>query len=237
MIISGRLPARSLSARLPDGADPASGVQGRRAPGAPARERGAPPPDQPGPLPAGRPAVAGSTVAAGSPPPAGRDIHGDPATLLAWHRRLVARKWDYTSRRGPGRPSTAAAIRKLVIRIATGNPGWGRGGCKANSSGSATRSRPPRCGRSCMPPRIGPAPRRRGPTWKRFLTAQAHGVLAADFVHSAQLAVMCSPAGDRGCCLWAGWSDFGWRWSSLHVIATLLVSDRFGRRGAADGIS
>jgi hypothetical protein len=32
---------------------------------------------------------------------------------------------DYTSRRGPGRPSTAAAIRKLVICIATDNPGWG----------------------------------------------------------------------------------------------------------------
>ena len=48
-----------------------------------------------------------------------------PATLLAWHRRLAARKWDYTSRRHPGRPSAAAAIRKLVIRIATGNPTWG----------------------------------------------------------------------------------------------------------------
>ena len=45
-----------------------------------------------------------------------------PATLLAWHRRLVRRKWDYTSRRRPGRPRTAAAIRKLVIRIATDNP-------------------------------------------------------------------------------------------------------------------
>ena len=48
-----------------------------------------------------------------------------PATLLAWHRRLVARKWDYTGRRRPGRPSTAAAIKKLVIRIATENPAWG----------------------------------------------------------------------------------------------------------------
>ena len=47
------------------------------------------------------------------------------ATLLAWHRRLVARKWDYTSRRRPGRPSTAAAIRKLVIRMAMENPAWG----------------------------------------------------------------------------------------------------------------
>ena len=48
-----------------------------------------------------------------------------PATLLAWHRRLVARKWDCTSRRRPGRPPTAAAIRKLVIRMATDNPAWG----------------------------------------------------------------------------------------------------------------
>jgi putative transposase len=48
-----------------------------------------------------------------------------PAALLAWHRRLVARKWDYTSRRHPGRPSTAAAIRKLLIRMATDNPAWG----------------------------------------------------------------------------------------------------------------
>ena len=45
-----------------------------------------------------------------------------PATLLAWHRRLAARKWDYTSHRRPGRPYTAAAIRKLVIRMATENP-------------------------------------------------------------------------------------------------------------------
>lgn len=48
-----------------------------------------------------------------------------PATLLAWHRRLVTRKWDYTNRRRPGRPSTAAGIRKLVIRMATENPTWG----------------------------------------------------------------------------------------------------------------
>jgi hypothetical protein len=41
-----------------------------------------------------------------------------PATLLAWHRRLAARKWDYTSHRRPGRPATAAGIRQLVIRIA-----------------------------------------------------------------------------------------------------------------------
>lgn len=36
----------------------------------------------------------------------------------------MARKWDYASRRRPGRPPAASAIRKLVIRIATENPAW-----------------------------------------------------------------------------------------------------------------
>ena len=30
---------------------------------------------------------------------------------------------------------------------------------------------------------VGPAPRRIGPAWKQFLTAQAHGILAVDFIH------------------------------------------------------
>jgi putative transposase len=81
-----------------------------------------------------------------------------PATLLAWHRRLIARKWDYTSRRRPGRPSATAVIRKLVIRMATENPTWGTGACKANWSDSATRSQPRRCGRSCTMPGSIPRP-------------------------------------------------------------------------------
>src|ERR1039458_10485860 len=88
-----------------------------------------------------------------------------PATLLAWHQRLVARKWDYPSPRPPGGPPTAAAIRKLAIRIATDNPAWGTGAYTANWSSSATRSPPPLCGRSCTPPESAPrpaAPARRG---------------------------------------------------------------------------
>ncbi len=65
-----------------------------------------------------------------------------PATLLARHRRLVARKWDYTSRRSPGRPSTTAAIRKLVIRIATENPTWGHRWCKASANSPGRGHRP-----------------------------------------------------------------------------------------------
>jgi transposase len=105
-----------------------------------------------------------------------------PATLLAWHRRLVARKWDYTSRR-PGRPPTAAAIRKLVIRIATENPEWGH----RRVQGELVKLGHPIAASTVWQilhdAGIGPAPRRTGPTWKQFLTAQARGILAADFVH------------------------------------------------------
>ena len=106
-----------------------------------------------------------------------------PAMLLAWHRRLVARKWDYTSRRRPGRPSTAAAIRTLVIRMATDNPGWGH----RRVQGELVKLGHPIAASTVWQilrtAGIDPAPRRSGPTWKQFLTAQACGVLAADFVH------------------------------------------------------
>jgi hypothetical protein len=46
-----------------------------------------------------------------------------PGTLLAWHRRLLTRRWTYPS--PPGRPSTGKEIRDLVLRLAGENPAWG----------------------------------------------------------------------------------------------------------------
>jgi putative transposase len=106
-----------------------------------------------------------------------------PATLLAWHRRLVARKWDYASRRRPGRPSTAAAIRKLVIRIATENPAWGHRRVQSELVRLGHPIAASTVWQILHDAGIGPAPRRAGPTWKQFLTAQARGIAAADFVH------------------------------------------------------
>ena len=49
-----------------------------------------------------------------------------PTTILAWHRRFIAWKWDYSARRCPsGRPPTHATIKKLVLRLAHENPRWG----------------------------------------------------------------------------------------------------------------
>jgi putative transposase len=48
-----------------------------------------------------------------------------PDTLMRWHRRLVAQKWDYSRRRGPGRPGIMREISQLIVRMAVDNPGWG----------------------------------------------------------------------------------------------------------------
>jgi putative transposase len=101
------------------------------------------------------------------------------ATLLAWHRRLVARHWDYTSRR----LSTAAAMRKLVIRMATKNPTWGHRRVQGELARLGHRIAASTVWQILHGAGIDPAPRRTGSTWKQFLTAQARGILAADFVH------------------------------------------------------
>ena len=48
-----------------------------------------------------------------------------PDTLLRWHRELVASKWNYSQRRGPGRPRIMKTIVDLILRMALENRSWG----------------------------------------------------------------------------------------------------------------
>jgi putative transposase len=47
-----------------------------------------------------------------------------PATLLRWHRQLIAWRWTYPHAR-PGRPPIDKQVRDLVLRLAAENPTWG----------------------------------------------------------------------------------------------------------------
>ena len=102
-----------------------------------------------------------------------------PETLLRWHRDLVRRRWSYPHRRG--RPTVAAEVRTLVLRLARENPTWGYRRihgelCRLGHriGGSTVWTILQRAG-------VAPAPTRSARSWRQFLRAQATGVLAVDF--------------------------------------------------------
>lgn len=105
-----------------------------------------------------------------------------PATLLRWHRELVARKWTYPQRR-PGRPPIRAEIRALVLRLARENPTWGHRRVQGELLRLGYRLAASTVWTILTAVGVDPAPRRGGPTWTKFLTTQAKGMLACDFLH------------------------------------------------------
>jgi putative transposase len=105
-----------------------------------------------------------------------------PATILRWHRDLVARKWDYTDRRRPGRPSTGISVKTLIIRMARENPAWGHRRVQGELARLGYAIAASTVWEILHAAGIDPAPRRAGPTWREFLAAQAHAILACDFL-------------------------------------------------------
>ena len=103
-----------------------------------------------------------------------------PATLLRWHRELVARHWTYPRAR-PGRPPVDKQIRDLVLRLAAENSSWGHRRIQGELVGLSYRVAASTVWKILHGAGIDPAPRRAGLTWKQFLTAQAHTILACDF--------------------------------------------------------
>ncbi|SEK55570.1 Transposase [Streptacidiphilus jiangxiensis] len=123
-----------------------------------------------------------------------------PGTLLAWHRRLIAKRWDFSHRRGrTGRPPTAAALQKLVLRLAQENPRWGHRRIQGELARLGHSIAPSTVWQILHAAGIDPAPRRVGPSWREFLTAQAEGILAADFFHIDTVT-------GTGCTRWRSWN-------------------------------
>lgn len=104
-----------------------------------------------------------------------------PQTLLRWHRDLVRRRWTYRRPSKPGRPPIDPETRKLVLRLAKENPRWGYIRIRGELKKLGVRVGATTIRRLLKAHGLGPAPRRCGPTWTEFLSAQARSVLAVDF--------------------------------------------------------
>ncbi len=105
-----------------------------------------------------------------------------PATILRWHRGLGARKWDYTDRRRPGRPSTGPSVKTLIIRMARENPSWGHRRIQGELARLGHAIAASTVWEILHAAGIDPAPRRAGPAWREFLAGQAHAIIACDFL-------------------------------------------------------
>ena len=103
-----------------------------------------------------------------------------PKTLLAWHRRLVTKRWTYPAR--PGRPPIDRRIRALVDRLARENPRWGYQrivgelkGLGVAVSATTVRGWLRRAG-------FGPVGTRGGMSWREFVRTHRRTMLAVDFL-------------------------------------------------------
>ena len=96
-------------------------------------------------------------------------------------RELVRKKWTYAKIGRPGRPTIDQEVRELVLRIARENPRWGCVRIKGELAKLGLRVSATTIRNLLRIARLGPAPRRTGPTWTQFLRAQAQGVVACDF--------------------------------------------------------
>lgn len=105
-----------------------------------------------------------------------------PETLLRWHRDLVARRWTYPHGR-PGRPAIGKGTVALVLRLASENPQWGYRRIQGELATMGIVIAPSSVWAILRRHGVEPSPRRSGPSWAEFLSAQAKGLMACDFFH------------------------------------------------------
>jgi transposase len=144
-----------------------------------------------------------------------------PATLLRWHRELVARRWTYPHRR-PGRPATAAEIRGFILRLARENPSWGYRRIKGELVGLGIKLAASTVWTILKEAGIEPSPKRLEQSWAEFLRAQAASILECD-LSVGDTRVKWRRSGCVVCSSMGPWSVEGLRWCRVCRGAPRLI--------------
>ena len=105
-----------------------------------------------------------------------------PDTILRWHRRLIAAKWTYPTRR-VGRPGLMQEIRELIVRFAAENPSWGYCRIQGALKNLGHRVAASTIAKTLKEHGIKPAPDRPS-SWRVFLKAHWEEIAATDFFTS-----------------------------------------------------
>ena len=106
-----------------------------------------------------------------------------PDTILAWYRRLIARKFDGSKHRTyPGRPRVETAIEELVVRFARENPDWGYDRIVGALANLGHHLSDQTVGNILRRHDIAPAPKRsQTTTWKEFIRRHMDVLAGTDF--------------------------------------------------------
>src|SRR6266581_1968093 len=109
-----------------------------------------------------------------------------PDTILAWHRKFVAQKFDGSQqRKGPGRPTIDKEVEDLVVRMAQENRSWGYDrivGALANLGYTLSDQT---VGNILKRHGLPPAPeRQKTVTWREFVHFHLAILVATDFFNS-----------------------------------------------------
>jgi putative transposase len=106
-----------------------------------------------------------------------------PDTILAWHRQLVAKKYDGSEhRQAPGRPTIGAEIEALVVRVARENRSWGYDRIVGALAHLGSTISDQTVGNILKRHGIPPAPeRKQTTTWKEFIRTHLEVLVATDF--------------------------------------------------------
>jgi putative transposase len=103
-----------------------------------------------------------------------------PATLLGWHRRLIAKRWTYAGRRG--RRPIRRDIRLLAVRLARENPRRGYQRIVGELKGLGVVVSARRCATGFARRAWAPWAVDGACTWREFIRIHRHHLLAVDFV-------------------------------------------------------